>query len=409
MEFESWVCGFLSRRDSSRRTAADLVAVLGPRRRGLGHAGEDDVLGLDVDERGEEPGRLRLGMDDLVEDGLGVSREGQLAGDRFEQDHAQRVDVSGGRTRGVEDRLGRKVGQSADDDVGLGHARVLGPKRDAEVHQLGPPLFALADDHDVLGLDVAVDDPALVRVVEGLRHLRADLENLEGLECLLLLDRAQRLALDVGHDEEEVALVVREVEDRNDAGVIELGDGARLAFEPLPLVSLEVPRGEHLDRDFPFENGVARQIHHSHAPSTDLSEDFVSRREFSTDHRVLANHPVPEGGILPKRSVCDDTRARGCRKACVLISRPARSRAPRSGAVPTPPRSISRLTRTGGEMKLPPNFVRPRSFVVLGSIAASSSSKTGAHTRPAVRIGGPKGREGRRARRRMSPPPRETS
>ena len=266
--------------------AADLVAVLGPGRGRFGHAGEDDVLGLHVDEGGEEAGRLGLGVHDLVEHGLGVAGEGELAGEGLEHHDPERIDVGGGRTRRVQDRLGRQIGESADDDVGLRHARVLGPEGDAEIHQLRAPLLALARDHDVLGLDVAMDDPALVRVVESLGHLRADIENLVGLERLFLLHRAKRLPLDVGHDEEQVPLVVGEVVDRNDAGVVEFRDGAGLALEPLPLISLQIAGGQHLDRDLALQHRIARQIHHSHASSTDLSEDFVSRSEFSTDHRL---------------------------------------------------------------------------------------------------------------------------
>jgi hypothetical protein len=62
--------------------------------------------------------------------------------------------------------------------AGLGHADAAG---DAPVHQAD---LAVAADHDVLGLDVAVDDAALVGVVEGLEHgdhqLGAALEGPEG-------------------------------------------------------------------------------------------------------------------------------------------------------------------------------------------------------------------------------------
>jgi hypothetical protein len=125
-------------------------------------------------------------------------------------------------------------------------------------------------------------------VVKGFSHLGPDFKDLVGLEGLILLDRAERLSFDIGHDEEEIPFKVREVVDGNNAGVVELGHRARLPLETFALVSLQVSRRQHLDRDFAIKDGIAGKVHNSHAPSTDLSKDFVPRREFATDHKVLA-------------------------------------------------------------------------------------------------------------------------
>ena len=145
-----------------------------------------------------------------------------------------------------------------------------------------------------------MNDAALVRVVERVRNLGSDLEHLERLQHLVLLDAAQGLPLDVRHHEKQVALEVREIVDRDDSRMIELGDGAGLALEPFALISLEIPGSQHLDRYVTVENGVAGEVNDSHAPAADLPEDLVARREFSTDHSVTRQprhktfHPAPQ-------------------------------------------------------------------------------------------------------------------
>jgi hypothetical protein len=55
-------------------------------------------------------------------------------------------------------------------------------------------------EQDVLGLDVAVNDPALVREVERAGHAAGDLDRILDAELLLAIQAvAQRLALDERH------------------------------------------------------------------------------------------------------------------------------------------------------------------------------------------------------------------
>ena len=69
------------------------------------------------------------------------------------------------------DELGRHVRRRAEELAGDGHALQVDDLRDAEVHQLEHAVLA---DHDVLGLDVAVDDAGGVRVRERAADLDGD-------------------------------------------------------------------------------------------------------------------------------------------------------------------------------------------------------------------------------------------
>ena len=95
-------------------------------------------------------------------------------------------------------------------------------------------------DEDVLGLDVAVDDPLLVRRGEAVRDLDGVVDGLlrrQGRAELL----AERFALQKLRDDERAALVRADVVDDEDVGVIELGGGASFLLEARKAVGI---RGE---------------------------------------------------------------------------------------------------------------------------------------------------------------------
>ena len=137
--------------------------------------------------------------------------------------------------------------------------------------------FSLAREHQVGGLDVAVDHAPAVRVVQTIRHVGHELGH--GVEPLpasgggvrqarrgLILRRrhgplrpklrhglrdgrfhqrvrarvdhvaqhvVERLPVDQVHGVEVVAVVLADGVDRNDVGVVQLGRGLRLALEAL--------------------------------------------------------------------------------------------------------------------------------------------------------------------------------
>src|SRR2546425_7863188 len=101
-------------------------------------------------------------------------------------------------------------------------------------------LFRSLIEHDVVGLDVAVHDPALVRVREGPGDLDEDLADFGRGERAARGEHArERLAAQELHDEVDDAAALADAVDRDDAGVLELGRGAGLALEALDEIFVE--------------------------------------------------------------------------------------------------------------------------------------------------------------------------
>ena len=113
---------------------------------------------------------------DLV---LGLERA--AARQHLEQDHAGGVDVGARVDRLAQRLLGRQVFGRAEDDARLRERLAprlrLGHLRDAEVEDLDDLALPVAlDQHDVLGLEVAMDDAGGVRVLEPAQDLADDRE-----------------------------------------------------------------------------------------------------------------------------------------------------------------------------------------------------------------------------------------
>ena len=153
----------------------------------------------------------------------------------------------------AEDLLGRHVRGRPDARAGHGQVVVVVlVARDAEIHQLHA---ALARDHDVRGLDVAVDDAAVVHVIEGARDLhRDDRGDVVGQAAAALEQVIQVDAADVLHHDEERAPLAMEVVDMDDVFVLEAGQGAGLALEAGGQLLVRADRGlERLDGHHPVE------------------------------------------------------------------------------------------------------------------------------------------------------------
>jgi hypothetical protein len=147
----------------------------------------------------------------------------------------------------------------------LGHADV----RETQVYaHLSPDYLAAAREPDVRRLDVAVDDAGLLeRLAQGLGDRLGDLQRPGDRQRRPLLEVGlERLAIDVLHDDEEVAGRLAAVEDADDARRGEPGGEARLAEEALGDAGLlaEV-RVEELDGDVEVEVAVAALVDDAHA------------------------------------------------------------------------------------------------------------------------------------------------
>ena len=116
-------------------------------------------------------------------------------------------------------------------------------------------------DQHVRRLEIAVEDAVPVRLLERTRHLNRQ------PHCVLHAKGApQRAPVDVIEDQ----IVRSDVVDLTDVRMIQRGNGARLALEPI----VEGIR-EPLDRHKPTEPRVARLPDLAHPASADGSENFI--------------------------------------------------------------------------------------------------------------------------------------
>ena len=144
----------------------------------------------------------------------------------------------------------------------------LGRLRDPEIGQVGVVLAADLAQEDVGGLDVAVDEPGgLVDGIECSGQLLADGDGAlrrqapGGVE-----DLAQVGAVDPLHDQVEAAVLVADVIDGDDVGVVDGGRELRLAQEAFTVFGLGGDLVlDHLQRDVAVERPLARLVDDTHA------------------------------------------------------------------------------------------------------------------------------------------------
>ena len=86
----------------------------------------------------------------------------------------------------------------------------------------------------------------------------------------------QALAVDVLHDDEDVAVLFADFVDGADVGMVERGRGLCLVDQPLPgLMAAGQRLGQHLDGDFAPERAVFREKDLSHTARAELPDDSV--------------------------------------------------------------------------------------------------------------------------------------
>ena len=252
----------------------DAVAQRGDARRVLEH---------DLEQR-----RVHLG-----------ARERRAPGEAVKEHAPERVDVGAGVDRAdPAGLLGCHVERRPHDHAGRGErilAVVLG---DPEVDELGL-LDRSVDQHDVRGLDVAVDDAPAVRRPERLGDAPRERDALgdrqpvapEALgEALAFepLDREVRLSL--GPD------AVREVP--HDGRVIEIHQHARLAGEALGVLRLADEVGpEHLHRGEAGGGDIARAIDRPHPAGSREAVDL----EATADHVARLHARSPRAAAIGAR------------------------------------------------------------------------------------------------------------
>jgi hypothetical protein len=209
-------------------------------------------------------------------------------GEQFVEHAAERPDVAARVGLAALELLGRHVLERAEQRALGGEPcrrlrerrerRARAPARgghragESEVHELR----ARAGEHDVRGLQVAMDHARAMRAVERVGDLGAELQRLGGRDAAAREPLLERFALDqLEHEKVRVALAA-DVEQRTDVRMVEARDRAGLALEARAHVRLrrEVLR-QHLDGDVAPEPRVARPVDFSHAAGAERRNDFL--------------------------------------------------------------------------------------------------------------------------------------
>ena len=235
---------------------------------------------------------------------LVVAQRGALEraapGEHFIEEQAQRIDVGADGDALAGELLGGHVGGRAGADGVFGHL-VAG---DGEA-EIGDAHGSAAVDHDVGGLEVAVEDAAVVGRGEAGAELAGDLQGLIlGEPADAPQEAGEVFAVDVFHGDELLALEFADVEDAADVWMGDLAGEADLraeAFEPFFVGGKE--GGEELEGDGLVEGHVVGAIDLAHAAAAEQFDDAVSSGDDGAGHEAAGVDEAgarvgPGGGII---------------------------------------------------------------------------------------------------------------
>ena len=228
-----------------------------------------------------------------------VGLVGHLAGQQLIKDQAHREDVGTLVEILAQGLLRRHVVHGADQGAGLGHAVAFEGAGQAEIHHQHPAGLVA---HDVLRLQVAVNDACAVRGFERAAGLLHDLDRFLGSKFSLLLHQAaQVLTLDELHGDELHAVGLAQVVDPDDVLVGDLGGQKQFLLEAVNdgLVAGQI-RADDFQRHHAIQFDVARLVDRAHPAFAQDLQDFVTLPQKLTrfQHRRIGL-----GSRLPRRGL----------------------------------------------------------------------------------------------------------
>jgi hypothetical protein len=209
-------------------------------------------------------------VQDLVQEHPLRAAERQLASQQLVQHHPQAVHVGPAvhLVRVAAGLLRAHVRRGAQHLALDGHRDLAGVALgQAEVHHARP---AVAADHDVRGLHVAVDDAALVRVLQGVGNGHDQLGRLAERQLPRREQVRQRHPLDEVAHQVRQAVGLADLVDGHHRGVPELCHAAGLAQEAVEVGRPgEVAGPRHLDGDGAVQLRVERLVDGAERPAAD--------------------------------------------------------------------------------------------------------------------------------------------
>ncbi len=242
----------------------------------------------------------------------GRSGERDVSAEEFVQQDPEGVQVGVRADRAAHRLLGGHVGRGADGRTGVREAGGIGVEDggDAEVEDGDR---AVGADHDVAGLEVAVDDRHRVHRAEDGAELGGDRDGPRpGVGVLLGEVVGEVGALDVLHDEVEVVAVAARVVDGDQSRVVDLGGDTALADEPAAQFVRRVAAGgagdpvgaQQLHRDAAVQAPVVRGPDLAHAALAEEGGQLVAVGDDPAAHRPSPSlrppcSPLPRFSWLP--------------------------------------------------------------------------------------------------------------
>ena len=263
------------------------------------HRLADDVLEFRWDGGIQTAGRRGLLMQDRIERGHDVSPGKRLlSGRHLVQHHSKGKQIAARIERFAPSLLrGHVNGRSRNHshcrqrvfNAGIGaggELRLLRQLCETKVQHLG---LAVCSEKDIGGLNIAVNDAFRVGGDERICHLDAHVQNLVSFERIAANQLLQAFAFQLLHDDEGVPVVVLDVVNRADVGMIQLGGRSSLALESLQGLGIpyQVIRNK-LEGNAAPEARIFGLVDHSHAPTAEFSQDAIVRNRLA-DHGGAAH------------------------------------------------------------------------------------------------------------------------
>jgi hypothetical protein len=245
----------------------------------LVEAPQDEAGQLLRDLRVEGP-RVRRGFAFLLDRDAeqGVPFEGQPSRQHLEENDPEGVEVRARSRLLALHLLGRHVLGRADEDVGAGDALALDGPGDAEVHDPG---VAVPVDHDVLRLEVAVDDADPVGFLEAFADLAGDAHGLaHGQGADAVNEALEVFPGHVLHGDEVGLALAAEVVHPADVPVRDRSGQPQLAAEAFdrPFVGRDLGV-EQLEGQLFADLGVVDLVDAAHAALAQVLDDLVAAGE----------------------------------------------------------------------------------------------------------------------------------
>jgi len=165
---------------------------------------------------------------------------------------------------------------------------------------------SVSSDEDVLGFQITVDDPLLVRRGQAVGDLERMAERLSRSKGTASESGPKSLAFQQLLDHVGRAVLLSNVVDRRDIGMVQDPRGPGLLLESAQTVGVRCEKGrQDLDRDFATQPWILRPVHLSHPTGAQRREYLVG-----TDAITGGERHEPCENLNPRQRACAERTGR---------------------------------------------------------------------------------------------------